>query len=649
MLGCSGPEVIDLLSDDDSFLDAGDESVVLLEEAMPETPVRNVRGSSSGWEPLVATPGTPDLPSPSALLDGLTHSRRTALGSPLSSSYSRQEALGSPIPAQYSRQAALDLPSSPPALSDSDESLNLLRGCSPVPATGGDESDGLEDGWHLDDLIRRRGEPHAKGGLGASDEAGESSLPKTKHGAGPPSMVPGRPPYVASVEYSDAVATEILDSSSSPSDSSDGELDVLDTSGNGSGDLRLFSSRSLSANTASSRPGDVHLISTDPACSALGSDAAAGSDAGRRETAAARRRREAEQRRAEREAARQQREREREEQRGIGSVNRMHVDAAAVARDMTVVVDPLVRALAGDAALEALREGGATVREEAGAVAGAVAWEAVARRQWDHGLGLYVPVREPRASRVRAAAMVVVDAARFTGLVASGRIDALLDIWRAALAARRLLVAVLGLQKLLRQTAGAEMRAFARQMRTHMRGGPANEKAAAPPPPPAISTDAAEEAVLRLQLTRPWAAWLTQCADGRALGRVLWQTTVDVGLAEFCAERPAPGSNAFVGRDGVAALHAAAVRSGADLPDAWARALALIPRVTQPVAQAIVAQHATPRRLFAAWRAAGSVPAAELLLAPLVVPGGRRVGAAMSTRIYRVFNEADAARPVGEL
>ncbi|KAJ2877630.1 hypothetical protein GGI21_003115 [Coemansia aciculifera] len=186
-----------------------------------------------------------------------------------------------------------------------------------------------------------------------------------------------------------------------------------------------------------------------------------------------------------------------------------------------------------------------------------------------------------------------------------------------------------------------------------------------------MSEEAVEEAVLRLQLTLPWVTWFMQCGDARELGRVLWQTTMDLALAEFNGDREADldldevygelaappvthlDAAEYITKDVVSALNAAVIRTGTDLADSWIRALTQIPKVTQPVAQSIAAQYPTPKQLFEAWKRLASDAEGEQLLAQLLVAsataGGRRLGSAMSAKIYRVFNEPDPGRPFAEL
>ncbi|KAJ2833086.1 hypothetical protein GGI24_000980 [Coemansia furcata] len=184
-----------------------------------------------------------------------------------------------------------------------------------------------------------------------------------------------------------------------------------------------------------------------------------------------------------------------------------------------------------------------------------------------------------------------------------------------------------------------------------------------------LSEDDVEEAVLRLQMTRPWVTWFTQCSDARELGRLLWQTTMDLALTEFNGDRDTfidddelfgeqpissqTDDSGFITKDVASALNVAVIRTGTDLADSWIRALTQIPKVTQPVAQSIAAQYPTPKRLFEAWQRMASEAECEQLLAQLSVASattaGRRLGSAMSTRIYRVFNEPDPGRPFAEL
>ncbi|KAJ2731522.1 hypothetical protein IW152_004495 [Coemansia sp. BCRC 34962] len=308
-----------------------------------------------------------------------------------------------------------------------------------------------------------------------------------------------------------------------------------------------------------------------------------------------------------------------------------------------------------------------------------IAWEMLVRRKWDSRTNLYVPVACAKTCKVKSVAMVVLLSDRFVELLANNRVETLLEIWRGSLATKRLFVVVVGLQKYLRRAAAVETREFARQLRTHIKDGVATALATSskgktrkkplqqPEPQKQLSEEAVEEAVLRLQMTRPWATWFTQCSDTRELGRLLWQTTMDLALAEYNGDRDAvtddgetvelaasqPDGTEFITKDVASALNVAVIRTGTDLADSWIHALTQIPKVTLPVAQSIAAQYPTPKRLFEAWQRMASEAECEQLLAQLSVASataaGRRLGSAMSTRVYRVFNEPDPGRPFAEL
>ncbi|KAJ2804549.1 hypothetical protein H4S07_004204, partial [Coemansia furcata] len=330
---------------------------------------------------------------------------------------------------------------------------------------------------------------------------------------------------------------------------------------------------------------------------------------------------------------------------------------------------------------ERLIEEGVKYRIEDTNSACGISWEMLVRRKWDSRTNLYTPVTSPQLCKVKSAAMVVLSSDRFVELLANSRVETLLEIWRGALATKRLFVTVVGLQKYLRRAAAVETREFARQMRTHLKDSAittaattSNKGKTSKQPPQSelqnqLSEDDVEEAVLRLQMTRPWVTWFTQCSDARELGRLLWQTTMDLALAEFNGDRDTfidddelfgeqpissqTDDSGFITKDVASALNVAVIRTGTDLADSWIRALTQIPKVTQPVAQSIAAQYPTPKRLFEAWQRMASEAECEQLLAQLSVASattaGRRLGSAMSTRIYRVFNEPDPGRPFAEL
>ncbi|KAJ2260634.1 hypothetical protein GGI01_002856 [Coemansia sp. RSA 376] len=767
MLGYSGTDVIELLSDDDSLLDgAADESVLEVVVA----PSRNVWPSSTPSVNHTSrvfniltpnTPGTPDLPSPSAIL-GLprrrelssesggsrqaltptrTHQRLAqvvhggSLSSGLSSNGNRDTLL--------SRQAALDLPSSPPATYGDDEPFDVFGSArsfsyssqpSPPPPLAATVDEDLDDGRFLDDIINCQSE-FIDDTLETGDRVYAGVVSEFELGIGPSSLY--RRPQAnnssadwrretASVDFSDAAATEIIDSSSSEDESAPEPkqtartFDILPRLSDSSS-FRLFSSRSASVELGRRYRDDVHTISTDPSVTALTSERSdhpivralsrsseIGRVAVRKESSAEQRRIEAERKKTERAAERERKEREKEYQKGISSVNKKQVDQRMLARDMTLVVDPGVlsllkepkrttaavppQSMSEEAAplgsgnkehlvFERLREEEVKYRVEETNSACGILWEMLVRRKWDSRTNLYVPIACPQTCKVKGAAMVVLSSDRFVELLANNRVETLLEIWRGALATKRLFVTVVGLQKYLRRAAAVETREFARQMRTHLKDSVATTatsgkaKTRKQPAQSELqnqpSEEAVEEAVLRLQMTRPWVTWFTQCADARELGRLLWQTTMDLALAEFNGDRDAIADDdelfgeqaepetsqvdavGFITNDVASALNAAVIRTGTDLADSWIRALTQIPKVTQPVAQSIAAQYPTPKRLFEAWRRMASEAECEQLLAQLSVASataaGRRLGSAMSTRIYRVFNEPDAGRPFAEL
>ncbi|KAJ2867629.1 hypothetical protein GGH94_000707 [Coemansia aciculifera] len=763
MLGYSGTDVIELLSDDSLSDGAADESVLEVvvapgRNAWPSS-TPSVNQASRVFNILTPnTPGTPDLPSPSAILglprrrelssesggsrQALTPTRthqRLALvadGDSLSSGVSSNGGRDSLL----SRQAALDLPSSPPPIYDDDEPFDVFGSArsfsyssqtSPPPLAATVDDD-LDDGRLLDNIINCQSE-FIDGALETGDQVYAGAASEFELGIGLSSL--HRRPHAnnsvdwrretVSVDYSDAAATEIIDSSSSDEEFAPEPRQTARAYGisprlSASSSFRLFSSRSASVEVGRRYRDDVHTISTDPSVTALTSERSGypivralssssevGSVAARKESSAEQRRIEAERKKAERAAEKERKEREKEYQKGISSVNKKQVDQRILARDMTLVIDPGVLLLlkepkrtvaapsqsAHEEALplessnkehsifERLREEEIKYRVEETNTSCGILWEMLVRRKWDSRTNLYVPVACPQTYRVKSAAMVVLSSDRFVELLANNRVETLLEIWRGALATKRLFVTVVGLQKYLRRAAAVETREFARQMRTHLKDSVATTAASGKAktrkkPLQAelqnqLSEEAVEEAVLRLQMTRPWVTWFTQCADTRELGRLLWQTTMDLALAEFNGDRDTgtdddelfgeqaePASSqgdtvGFITKDIASALNAAVIRTGTDLADSWIRALTQIPKVTQPVAQSIAAQYPTPKRLFEAWQQMASEAECEQLLAQLSVASataaGRRLGSAMSTRIYRVFNEPDAGRPFAEL
>ncbi|KAJ2708946.1 hypothetical protein H4R19_004494 [Coemansia spiralis] len=629
-------EVIELLSDG-----------TLSEDSLADDPLSDDPLSGHG----ARRASTPEFPSADELLG--TGGSRTQLAGGAAS---------------MDRRAALELPSSPPPVDS--------RGSSPESQQQEEYSDG-EDSYRVLDAIINAGR----------SSAGWSAL-ETGGSAGSGLRVFGRPAgpahALAAPEYSDAVETVVLDSSD------DDTVSRLQQSR-----TQLLSRRAVSADpgpptdppvpSSLLRRSESHSVASDLGSSSIGQPWSAADSHGSLSQAVTRREQQgerariADRRRVERAAEKQQAAVDREFARTLSQTNKKTLDPVAVARDAAMVVDPGVLALLPakkhpaevpvpapeDHELFArFRDDGMAVRVIDGGTPCAIRWEVTRRREWNARLGLFVPLDPPRVVRA-AQAMVVLSSARFVALVSAAQLTPMLEIWRASLATTRLLVVVLGLQLLLRKAATADAQEFARQMRAYIKQGAvdgASGQQQQQQQQQAIGADDVRRAVLEVQIRCPWVTWFTECAaDARSLGKLLRQTTTDLALAERSDGRAEPAADStepeaaggFITGEVAASLRVATVRSGADLPDAWVRALTQIPKVTQPMAQAIAAHYPTPRCLFAAWRRLPAPSDRELLLANLSVASaaatGRRIGAAMSTRIYRVFNEPDPARPLAEL
>ncbi|KAJ2851633.1 hypothetical protein IWW36_000956 [Coemansia brasiliensis] len=347
--------------------------------------------------------------------------------------------------------------------------------------------------------------------------------------------------------------------------------------------------------------------------------------------------------------------------RELVQANRKKVEPEEILRDMTMVVDKGVLQLFKKASsaeesqvFEKLREQGVVVKEEASC---GIWWEMKVKRKWDPRQKMFVPLQHAETRRVKRAALVVMKSERFAQLVEGEegleRLRRLLEIWRASLKATRLLVCVLGLQEMARRVAMQATQEFARQVRAHIRQQQQQRQQQRQRGRKEQAGDL-EAAVLRMQVVCPWAGWLVHCKDSeQAFGQLLWQTTLDVGMAEFsshgdCEDAAFDAPAGLVTSDVRAALQAAVVRTGTDMTDSWIRALAQIPKVTHRVAQCIVTYYPTPHRLFMAWAQQRTQQDREHLLAKIPVPNGistqRKLGAFLSSRIYHILNETDASR-----
>ncbi|KAJ2401901.1 hypothetical protein GGI23_001083 [Coemansia sp. RSA 2559] len=632
--------VITLSDDDENGLD---EFI-----ARGATPISNSRRIS-------VLPETPDLPSPSVFL-GKEPDEESLPPTPISLHTSLLLCQG----ARMCREDAMNIPSSPP-----------------LPMVDSDSNDCLV----LDDFISANGLDGSPFRLSSAEHA-------------PPFM--GRP--AASVEFSDAT-TELLSSSSDDEPlgllcDTEAHMPFVNSRAMSSHPTRIvFKTRTASLASDPLSRVEVPPVAYRPLRSSPPRTTKTTTDANRRERAR---------------RIQEQKERERQFARDLSAANKKKLEAKDIASDVTVVVDPRLlelledgkkgggmqqrsvsatapatpRALARrsntstvedreeneeetagptDALFAQLRAEGIQCRVEVQDTACAVRWEMRSRRKWDPAIRMYVPLTSHSLKRTKHAAMVVLGSARFLDLVATRRVQRLAEIWRAALAVNRVFVVVLGLQSALRRTASVGTREFDRQMRQLLKDGtiPGTPASGRPPREDACTEESVELAILELQLACPWITWFTQCVDAKALGRLLHRTTVDLALHELTHKEDGagagggyePGVGCFITDDVAAALQVAAIKTGASLKESWALALAQIPKVTLPMAQAIAAKYPTPQRLFAAW--AAMHPASATLLSDIVVPsassGGRRLGSAMSARIYRVLNEPDPARPFAEL
>ncbi|KAJ2606182.1 crossover junction endonuclease eme1 [Coemansia sp. RSA 1722] len=381
----------------------------------------------------------------------------------------------------------------------------------------------------------------------------------------------------------------------------------------------------------------------------------------------------------EREANLLRKQQERQDQRLLSSVNKKRIDPQQLLQDTTLVVDPELFGSLGitPSIFEYLQAENITWRMEKQPIR-AVRWEMRLRRKWDAELKMYVP-RQPCVVEKMRVAMVVLDGKGFMDMLVQKRVERRVEIWRASLAVRRLIVVVVGLQKNIRRAGAEDTREFARLMRVAIRDGQVEAQANRPEPQQqaVVSEEAIDDALLRLHLSHPWAIWFTQCADARALAKLVAQMTADLASAQYynkddddsivgyaasdmeSSDEPSSSSTGnnigLVTSEVCAALRTVVVKSGANFNDAWVCALTQIPKVTRPVADTIVARYPTPRALFDAWAQLVLVEQRELMLAALPVvscvssTSGRRLGPVMSARIYHLFNESDPTRPFNEL
>ncbi|KAJ1828321.1 hypothetical protein LPJ56_001180 [Coemansia sp. RSA 2599] len=634
-------DIIDLTSDISGASDTNDDSILLVSETPARLPGTANRARGVVSAATHQTPETPDLPSPSLLLQqtsdvgslGVAGTPTNVAGRPdCSSSSSSSKRRG------LSRVEALELPSSPPmaALDDLGEPAFIAAPWNSEPE---DLAEEYRTSSPLGDITR------------------EFCLDTR--------LLGGRPrDCVRSAAGSSEATTEILTSSDDEEEERTSEaglgnclkrarsMDDEIYSVSSGLDLRIDGIRrelysdgpGLSGSSSSDGVGLDLCWTKSPAKPPSRLQLSDGRRAGRAQREMERQR-QRERRQRDREQTRELRQQERKYQKTLVGINRKRVDPKELLQDTTVVMDPGLFSILGlsdspdNQVCELLLADKVGWRLEKLSVAGAVRWEMRVRRQWDAELNLYVPKVPPAIERLRSVALVVVDGKRFVDMLVAGRLPHRLEIWRASLAVRKLAVAVVGLQRLLRKAATRET---------------------------------VEETLLRMHLSHPWALWFTQCADTRGFSKLVAQMTGDLALGEYHGGKgdgvggyessdqepdhpQCDNGGGLVTPEVSSALRSVIVRSGTDLRDSWVCALTQIPKVTKPVADSIAARYPTPKTLFDAWDAQDLEIQKEQMLAPLSIAsnisstGGRRLGIVMSARIYHLFNEADPTRPLNEL
>ncbi|KAJ1821140.1 hypothetical protein LPJ75_000776, partial [Coemansia sp. RSA 2598] len=616
-------DIIDLTSDISGASDTNDDSILLVSETPARLPGTANRARGVVSAATHQTPETPDLPSPSLLLQqtsdvgslGVAGTPTNVAGRPdCSSSSSSSKRRG------LSRVEALELPSSPPmaALDDLGEPAFIAAPWNSEPE---DLAEEYRTSSPLGDITR------------------EFCLDTR--------LLGGRPrDCVRSAAGSSEATTEILTSSDDEEEERTSEaglgnclkrarsMDDEIYSVSSGLDLRIDGIRrelysdgpGLSGSSSSDGVGLDLCWTKSPAKPPSRLQLSDGRRAGRAQREMERQR-QRERRQRDRAQTRELRQQERKYQKTLVGINRKRVDPKELLQDTTVVMDPGLFSILGlsdspdNQVCELLLADKVGWRLEKLSVAGAVRWEMRVRRQWDAELNLYVPKVPPAIERLRSVALVVVDGKRFVDMLVAGRLPHRLEIWRASLAVRKLAVAVVGLQRLLRKAATRETREFARQMRLAIRDGPradlsdsAAEQRQQQQQPVVVTEETVEETLLRMHLSHPWALWFTQCADTRGFGKLVAQMTGDLALGEYHGGKgdgvggyessdqepdhpQCDNGGGLVTPEVSSALRSVIVRSGTDLRDSWVCALTQIPKVTKPVADSIAARYPTPKTL----------------------------------------------------
>ncbi|KAJ1962007.1 hypothetical protein GGI12_002917 [Dipsacomyces acuminosporus] len=686
-------EVIELLSDS-SF-----DSICELEEE-PETaeatPKRTNSSTTTARQAIdILSPETPDLlPSPSVVLgsnNGRIHSPTLSIRAATNNSNDNGDS-DDELARRRRRQAALDLPSSPPPLfiEDADDSYGdvggyldeIIRNTASMDSFKLDlpSSSRLSESSSIGNL-NEKGVALNYSDAAATEILGDSSPVSS------PSLPPSKGDEYLMADSRGLKGTTLVSNSRylKGKKSFTWQNEVLEIPSLSS-DISPATSRLARRylDSHSSSISNVHISSeTDNASDSISQFAP-----------------QAVTRTQQKRAEKERKKSEKEYMKNLSKVNRKKLDKEELAKDITILINEgLLSSMAGTTTtagrknqtnsgaggltrsvslptntsditeddhhqeeehplLSKLQEGGIgyKITNTGGSSSNSsIRWQMAMRRKWDGLMGLFIPLERPQSVLVRDVAMVVWDSAKFVSLISRDKVQDTLELERGILAVKRLFVVIVGLTKYLRHVETAESREFAKQLRKHLKGN-SNSAAADLAHQPrketsgsgGIGEDAVEQAIVDLQVTCPWATWFTQCQDAGSLGKLLSQTSIDLALSVsngFSTSSPSDNDT----NDVAAALHAAVVKSGTDLTDSWIRALSQIPKITPNVAQHIVSEYPTPKCLFDSWNRLSTTSEKEQMLAQLVVSSGRKLGTVMSTRIYRLFNETDPARPFAEL
>ncbi|KAL1925798.1 uncharacterized protein VTP21DRAFT_681 [Calcarisporiella thermophila] len=212
------------------------------------------------------------------------------------------------------------------------------------------------------------------------------------------------------------------------------------------------------------------------------------------------------------------------------------------------------------------------------------------------------------------------------------------DILQQQYPGKRIILLIEGLEKYYKKQKQDERRQFARAVR-QASGASLSQDSTGEESRENPKREHIEEELISLQLMKRYL--IVHTTGSKQSAETILQFTMDIATRPYKTKRNA-NFNFWAN---------AHVRCGSDAAESWLRMLQEIQLVTPRIAESIVEVYPTVRSLYDAYFACESIEEGEMLLADIevervAIPGQRprRIGPAMSKRIYHIFMGKDPSQ-----